>query len=47
MTIKWGIPCDEIHQDELDIVTPIAYDGIDEERGEQTRNRVIQWYFTN
>jgi len=44
MAIKWGIPCDEIHQDELDIVTPIAYDGIDEERGEQTRSDSMVFY---
>ncbi|XP_018404941.1 PREDICTED: putative nuclease HARBI1, partial [Cyphomyrmex costatus] len=47
MAIKWGIPCDEIHLDELDIAPPIPYHDINEERGEQTRNRVIQWYFTN
>ncbi|KYQ57304.1 Putative nuclease HARBI1, partial [Trachymyrmex zeteki] len=46
MAIKWGIPCDEIHLDELDI-SPIPYHDINEERGEQTRNRVIEWYFSN
>jgi len=46
MAIKWGIPNDEIHLDDLDIDKPIRHD-IDEEHGEQTRNRVIQWYFTN
>lgn len=47
MAIRWGIPHDEIYLDELDVAPPIAYDGIVEEHGEQTRNRVIQWYFTN
>jgi len=47
MAIRWRIPNDEIYLDELDVAPPIPYDAIDEERGEQTRNRVIQWYFTN
>jgi len=47
MTIRWEIPNDEIHLDELDVAPPIVYDGIDEEHGQQTRNRVMQWYFTD
>lgn len=46
MAIKWRIPNEEIHLDELDIVPPIPYNDINEQ-GEQVRNRVIQWYFTN
>ncbi|XP_071580678.1 putative nuclease HARBI1 [Temnothorax nylanderi] len=47
MAIRWGIPYDEIHLDELDIIPPIPYNGVNEENREQTRNRVIQWYFSN
>jgi len=41
MIIRWRIPNDEIHLDDLDIDELIRHD-IDEECGEQTRNRVIQ-----
>lgn len=47
MAITWGIPNDEIYLDELDVMPPIPHNGINEEHEEQTRNRVIQWYFTN
>lgn len=47
MAIRWRIPDDEIYLDELDLEPPIPNDNIAEERGEQTQNRVIQWYFTD
>ena len=47
MAIKWGIPNNEVFLDEIDFELPIPYNGcVGEERGEETRNRVIQWYFT-
>jgi len=47
MAIKWRIPDDEIYLDELDLVPPMPYENIEEESGEQIRNRIIQWYFSN
>lgn len=47
MAIKWRIPDNEIYLDELDLVSPMPYENIEEECGEQIRNRIIQWYFSN
>ncbi|XP_028050505.2 putative nuclease HARBI1 [Monomorium pharaonis] len=47
MTIRWRIPNKEIHLNELDLIPPIVYNDINEEHGEQIRNKVIQWYFTH
>ncbi|XP_036138685.1 putative nuclease HARBI1 isoform X1 [Monomorium pharaonis] len=47
MAIRWRVSNEEIHLDELDVIPPIPYNDVDEEHGEQVRNRVIQWYFTN
>lgn len=46
MAMRWGIPTDEIHLDDLDIEPPIPY-AVNDISGEQIQNQVIQWYFTN
>jgi len=41
MALRWGLPIDELYLQEMDMEPPIPH-GLDEELGEQTRNRIIQ-----
>lgn len=48
ITIRWRIPLDEMY-DEEDVAqpSPILYRNCGNPEGEETRNRVIEWYFTD
>ncbi|XP_046736565.1 putative nuclease HARBI1 [Diprion similis] len=47
MAMRRGIPYEEVHLDEMDLAPPIPHNDVQEEQGVQTRNRVIQLFFTN
>ncbi|XP_012285523.1 putative nuclease HARBI1 isoform X2 [Orussus abietinus] len=47
IAIRWRISEDEIYMDEIDTDPPELYENIDMENGEQARNQIIEWYFTD
>lgn len=48
MAVRWGLPIDEIYVDEIDLqFAENPHEPMNEESGEEVRNRVIQHYFAH